>query len=98
MTDSTIITLGKLGCTGYIDYNGRLLHDGDTCPVHETETIDALDTSRGPDAAWITPDGSEVYFSTVHNSWVRRWEQGGEPYSENISETQAATLTEGAPR
>ena len=58
MTDSTIITLGKLGCTGYIDYNGRLLHDGDTCPVHETETIDAL---ACPDCgASITPNGDHL--------------------------------------
>jgi hypothetical protein len=41
MTSDTIITLGNLGCTGYIDFNGYLLHDGD-CPVHETETIAAL--------------------------------------------------------
>jgi len=41
MTSDTIITLGNLGCTGYIDFNGYLLHDGD-CPVHETETIEGL--------------------------------------------------------
>lgn len=24
-------------CTGYVDDAGRLLHDGDTCPIHESK-------------------------------------------------------------
>lgn len=37
----TIQTLAALGCTGHVDYEGLLQHDGD-CPVHEEETLDAL--------------------------------------------------------
>lgn len=42
----TIKELARLGCTGYIDTNGHLLHDGDTCPVYEAETIAALEEVR----------------------------------------------------
>lgn len=28
-----------VGCTGHIDHCGFLSHDGDTCPIHETEEV-----------------------------------------------------------
>lgn len=51
----------------------------------------------GLDAALITTAGEEVYYSTIHDSWVRRWNVGGEPYSENISEAEARRLTRDMP-
>ncbi len=40
----------------------------------------------------------EVYYSDVHESWVRRWEIAGEPFSENITGHQAGVLMTGGPQ
>lgn len=34
------------GCTGYINDQGNLVHDGDTCPWHENEVTVIKDTNE----------------------------------------------------
>ena len=48
---------------------------------------------RGLDDPYITADGRELYFSTVHGSWAVRWTEGGsEAFSANVDEAEAERL------
>jgi hypothetical protein len=46
----------------------------------------------GLENPYVLRGGGEVYYSTVHESWAHRWEEGGEPYSESITEREAWDL------
>lgn len=63
------------------------MRDCRTCGLWEKQL-----ERRGLDNPYLAIDGQEVYFSIVHDSWVVRWSQAGEDYSENITEWEASEL------